>query len=403
MNWRVAKSLGNTPTEGLLGEINAFAKNRSRSSDGSIGDAAHASRNSDHNPWVKDRKGQPVVTARDFTHDPARGFDSYVFARSLAKSGDKRLKYIISNGQIWNASQGWRRYTGSNPHDHHAHVSVSYLEHLYDDISDWVWEAGMVPMPGDRPVLPQITDPVLRRGSKGSDVARLQALLGVKVDGDFGPATERAVKAFQAARGLGADGVVGLYTWRALKAAPKVVPTAEASPRVIIPASVFDRVIEYVIDDEGDELNLSPNEPGGASKYGVSLDTLSKYLGRKASLSELRNLSPETAKQIYRRLYWDAIGLDKLAPGLNYAAFDFGVNSGVATVDGKGGMDDYLNQALLEPTVTLQIDRLCDLRLERMRANPDWPKYSRGWTARVSRVRARAHALSGVAPMKLAA
>lgn len=391
-SWRVAKSL-----ERLKAEIDAFAPNRSLASEGSIGDAAHASRSSDHNPYIK-LGGVGIVRARDFTHDPARGFDSYAFARSLAKSGDKRIRYIISNGQIFNpsVSQSWRPYSGSNPHDHHAHVSVSENASLFDNTADWKWEAAMVPMPGDRPVVPQITDPVLRQGSKGEDVRRLQTLLGIKVDGDFGPATKKAVAAFQAARGLAADGIVGLYTWRALKAAPKLVPVADkVSPKEIIPLSVFDQVIEYVIDDEGDELNLSPNEPGGASKYGVSLDTLSRFIGHKATLQDLKALSEDSAKQVYRKLYWDAIGADRLPVGLNYAAFDFGVNSGVATVDGRG-LDDYLTRAMREPNVEAQINRLCDLRLERMRANPDWPKYKNGWQARVSRVRSRALALAGI-------
>lgn len=53
---------------------------------------------------------------------------------------------------------------------------------------------------------------VLRVGSKGGDVQRVQKALGITADGDFGPGTERAVKAWQAANGLTPDGVVGPKT-----------------------------------------------------------------------------------------------------------------------------------------------------------------------------------------------
>lgn len=53
---------------------------------------------------------------------------------------------------------------------------------------------------------------VLRVGSKGEDVQRVQKALGIVADGDFGPGTERAVKAWQAANGLTPDGVVGPKT-----------------------------------------------------------------------------------------------------------------------------------------------------------------------------------------------
>ncbi len=53
---------------------------------------------------------------------------------------------------------------------------------------------------------------VLRVGSKGEDVQRVQKALGIAADGDFGPGTERAVKAWQAANGLTPDGVVGPKT-----------------------------------------------------------------------------------------------------------------------------------------------------------------------------------------------
>ena len=59
---------------------------------------------------------------------------------------------------------------------------------------------------------------MIRKGSKGEDVKRLQMLLGVEpADGIFGNDTEKAVIAFQSAHGLTPDGIVGSLTWAALE------------------------------------------------------------------------------------------------------------------------------------------------------------------------------------------
>lgn len=63
---------------------------------------------------------------------------------------------------------------------------------------------------------------LLKNGSKGDDVKKLQQKLGVTADGDFGPGTEAAVKKWQAANGLTADGIVGQATW------DKMFPAAPA-------------------------------------------------------------------------------------------------------------------------------------------------------------------------------
>jgi peptidoglycan hydrolase-like protein with peptidoglycan-binding domain len=69
--------------------------------------------------------------------------------------------------------------------------------------------------------------PVLREGSRGEDVRRLQRILVMiklldytGIDGDFGPRTQTGVRSFQAGNGLTDDGVVGPRTWAALPADP---------------------------------------------------------------------------------------------------------------------------------------------------------------------------------------
>ena len=69
--------------------------------------------------------------------------------------------------------------------------------------------------------------PVLRRGSFGPEVRRLQGELAARgheidVDGEFGPQTGRAVIAYQGAHALAVDEIVGPRTWRELRGAAKV-------------------------------------------------------------------------------------------------------------------------------------------------------------------------------------
>lgn len=142
--WRLAPSL-----VALEAEANRIAPGRSQRSDGSIGDAAHQSRKSDHNP--KDG----FVDALDLTHDPAGGFDAHGWAEVIARRGDPRLKYVISAGRIHNpvldARGEWRRYDGDNPHDRHIHVSV--LPSGRFSTAPWLVASNMppVPVPPSRP------------------------------------------------------------------------------------------------------------------------------------------------------------------------------------------------------------------------------------------------------------
>jgi putative chitinase len=75
---------------------------------------------------------------------------------------------------------------------------------------------------------------LLRKGDNNENVKLLQKKLGVDPVGNFGPATEAAVKAFQAKNGLVADGIVGDGTWNKLMGtiapAPAPIAAAPAGP-----------------------------------------------------------------------------------------------------------------------------------------------------------------------------
>jgi DNA/RNA endonuclease G (NUC1) len=136
--WRVARSL-----LALRRQVDARAPRRSKASDGTIGDAAHAARSSDHNPWVRDG-AMGVVTAMDITHDPANGCDAGALADSILASRDARVKYVIWNRRIASsyvtggvAAWTWRPYNGTNPHSKHVHISVLPEKTAFDSEAAW--------------------------------------------------------------------------------------------------------------------------------------------------------------------------------------------------------------------------------------------------------------------------
>jgi hypothetical protein len=109
----------------LREQIDDSFPGRSRSADGWIGDAAHKSRRSDHNPtregWVF-----ALDIDSDLQSDKSAPFDLADQLRILGRS-DRRLKYIIFNRRIASRRSlwRWRKYTGINPHLGHIHVSFT--------------------------------------------------------------------------------------------------------------------------------------------------------------------------------------------------------------------------------------------------------------------------------------
>ncbi len=81
-----------------------------------------------------------MVTAMDITHDPAHGVDTYKLFDHLQQARDLRIKYVISNGRIFNTQVlPWqvRPYHGANKHDRHIHISVRPQKSLYDLEAPW--------------------------------------------------------------------------------------------------------------------------------------------------------------------------------------------------------------------------------------------------------------------------
>lgn len=200
--------------------VNENFPKRDKSSDGWIGNAAHAKTKSEHNP---DDKG--CVHAIDVdVDDNDTGRD---LRREILKAciGHKAVWYVISNGIIYSRTHNWAalKYTGPNGHFSHVHISILLTGAAETDTTlrlvktegNTPWGALYGGVAGTR---------VIRQWSRGADVRQLQDVLNkwypkrpqLDEDGSFGPTTDAAVKYFQKNAKLTVDGIVGGKTWHAL-------------------------------------------------------------------------------------------------------------------------------------------------------------------------------------------
>ena len=114
----------------VLRQATAISPKRKKLSDGLLPSSAHIkqSPNSDHNTGL----------AVDLTHDPKNGIACVEIFEKLKE--DPRVKYLIFQGKIWSkekAKEGNRKYTGSNPHNKHLHISIN--DGSANDTSPWFW------------------------------------------------------------------------------------------------------------------------------------------------------------------------------------------------------------------------------------------------------------------------
>lgn len=161
----------------------------------------------------------------------------------------------------------------------------------------------------------------------------------------------------------------------------------------------FARALALVLKSEGGWSDI-PADPGGATMKGVTLATFRAYIKPGGTKAELRAITDDQLSACYRKEYWDAVAGDDLPDGVDYATFDFGVNSGpgraakylqaAVGVPQDGAIGPATLAAVKAKPAGVVIDTLCDARLAFLKRLPTWATFGKGWQSRVASVRAQA-------------
>lgn len=154
-----------------------------------------------------------------------------------------------------------------------------------------------------------------------------------------------------------------------------------------------------------------PKDPGGATMKGITLTTYRRFKPN-ATKTDLRNITDDEVRSIYRVDYWNKVRGEDLPAGIDLVTFDYGVNSGPsravkdlqrqvgAKVDGVAGSETVSKANAAEGKAVIQ--GVSARRMSFLQGLTTWATFKRGWSKRVADVEAKAVAMwlaaEGVSP-----
>lgn len=147
----------------------------------------------------------------------------------------------------------------------------------------------------------------------------------------------------------------------------------------------FDEVFNRVLGHEGGYVN-HPSDPGGETNWGISK--------RSYPDLDIKSLTRNQAKDIYKRDFWDRVHGDSMYDGVAFQVFDFTVNSGIETALRKlqkavGVADDgywgpITQNAINSLPEAVIIMRYTAERLDFWRSLSTWKTFGNGWAGRAA-------------------
>jgi len=169
-------------------------------------------------------------------------------------------------------------------------------------------------------------------------------------------------------------------------------------------AESYEQSLARLLRDEGGYTE-HPADPGGPTNFGITLSDARRYWKGNATAADMRAMPQSIARRIYREHYWNALRCDELPPGVDYAVFDYGVNSGVGRAgkvlrrllklsDRGSAVSDEVIAAANASAPNDLVVALCAERLAFLKSLKTFSVFGRGWTARVDGVRVAALAMA---------
>ena len=157
----------------------------------------------------------------------------------------------------------------------------------------------------------------------------------------------------------------------------------------------FPQCFALVLKNEGGYVD-NPADPGGATNLGCTKAVWEQYVGHSVTKDDIKALTPKDVLPLYKVKYWDTVRGDDLPEGVDYAVFDFAINSGPSraakalqsvlsvTVDGQIGPTTL--RALETANPREVATAVCEARLAFLQSLPTYGTFGKGWSRRVAEV-----------------
>lgn len=155
--------------------------------------------------------------------------------------------------------------------------------------------------------------------------------------------------------------------------------------------SNFEECMARLLAHEGGYV-WHAEDPGGETNFGVTRAVYEQYAGRQVMDGEMEGLTHDDVYPIYKENYWDRVRGDDLPSGVDWAVFDFCVNSGVSRsakalqrivgVEQDGGIGPMTLQAIAEMEPADIIEQMHHMRDGFYRSLSTFDTFGRGWIRR---------------------